>query len=80
MKKKHLPNILNYFKHQISHAVAEGLNSKIQTVKANARGSCEEPSNSYHMKQQCFHYLHSAAMRGSFPHTLQDWSICSKKL
>lgn len=38
MIKKHLPNILNYFKHRISNAVAEGLNSKIQTVKANARG------------------------------------------
>ncbi|MEJ2612534.1 MAG: transposase [Candidatus Thiodiazotropha sp.] len=38
MIKKHLPNILNYFKHRISHAVAEGLNSKIQTVKANTRG------------------------------------------
>jgi len=38
MLKSHLPNILNYFRHQISNGVAEGLNSKIQTVKANARG------------------------------------------
>ncbi len=38
MIKSHLPNILTYFKHPISNAVAEGLNSKIQTVKANARG------------------------------------------
>ena len=38
MIKEHLPNILTYFKHRISNAVAEGLNSKIQTVKANARG------------------------------------------
>lgn len=38
MIKGHLPNILTYFKHRISNAVAEGLNSKIQTVKANARG------------------------------------------
>jgi transposase len=38
MIKNHLPNLLNYFKHPISNAVAEGLNSKIQTVKANARG------------------------------------------
>ena len=38
MIKKHLPNILTYFKHRISNAVAEGLNSKIQTIKANARG------------------------------------------
>jgi len=38
MIKKHLPNILTYFKHGISNAVAEGLNSKIQTVKSNASG------------------------------------------
>ncbi len=38
MIKSHLPNILTYFKYPISNAVAEGLNSKIQTVKANARG------------------------------------------
>ena len=38
MIKKHLPNILTYFKHFISNGVAEGLNSKIQTVKSNARG------------------------------------------
>jgi len=36
--KAHLPNILTCFKHRISNAVAEGLNSKIQTVKSNARG------------------------------------------
>ncbi|MGD8570232.1 MAG: transposase [Gammaproteobacteria bacterium] len=46
--KSHLPNLLTYFKHPISNAVAEGLNSKIQTVKANARGyrSFEEFRNS----------------------------------
>jgi transposase len=38
MIKNHLPNMLTYFKHPISNAAAEGLNSKIQTVKANARG------------------------------------------
>ena len=38
MIKSHLDNILTYFKHRISNAVAEGLNSKIQTVKSNARG------------------------------------------
>ena len=38
MIKTHMPNILTYFKHGISNAVAEGLNSKIQTVKSNARG------------------------------------------
>ena len=38
MIKRHLANILTYFEHHISNAAAEGLNSKIQTVKANARG------------------------------------------
>jgi len=38
MLKEHLENILTYFDHQISNAVAEGLNSKIQLVKSNARG------------------------------------------
>lgn len=38
MIKSHLPNLLTYFQHPISNAVAEGLNSKIQTVKSNARG------------------------------------------
>ena len=38
MIKNHLPNILTYFKHRISNTAAERLNSKIQTVKANAKG------------------------------------------
>jgi transposase len=33
MIKVHLPNVLTYFKHRITNAVSEGLNSKIQTVK-----------------------------------------------
>ena len=36
--KLHLPNILTYFKHRISNATAEGLNSKIQMVKEMACG------------------------------------------
>ena len=36
--KGHLPNILTYFKHPITNAVTEGLNSKIQTVKQMACG------------------------------------------
>jgi transposase len=36
--KRHLPNILTYFKHRITNAVTEGLNSKIQTVKQMACG------------------------------------------
>lgn len=38
MLKRHLPNILSYFDSYITNAVSEGLNSKIQTIKANARG------------------------------------------
>ena len=38
MVKNHLPHILTCFKHRISHAAAERLHSKIQTIKANARG------------------------------------------
>ena len=36
--KRHITNIMNYFKHRITNAVAEGLNSKIQNIKSNARG------------------------------------------
>jgi transposase len=35
---KHLENILTYVKHPITNAVTEGLNSRIQEIKANARG------------------------------------------
>lgn len=38
MLKVHTEGLLNYFDHRISNAAAEGLNSKIQTVKSNARG------------------------------------------
>ena len=36
--KRHLDGLLAYTEHPISNAVTEGLNSKIQTIKANARG------------------------------------------
>lgn len=36
--KSHLPNVLTFFKHRITNAVAEGLNSKIQMVKQMACG------------------------------------------
>lgn len=35
---RHLDRILTYLKHRITNAVAEGLNSKIQQIKAAARG------------------------------------------
>jgi len=36
--KRHLENLLTYLKHQITNAVTEGLNSKIQSIKSAARG------------------------------------------
>ncbi|NTV66536.1 MAG: ISL3 family transposase [Chlorobaculum sp.] len=36
--ERHFGNILTYFKHAITNAVSEGLNSKIQIVKASAKG------------------------------------------
>ena len=38
MLKKHLPGLLAYTRHRITNATAEGLNSKIQTIRNNARG------------------------------------------
>jgi transposase len=38
MLKRHLENILTYLRHPITNAVTEGLNSKIQSIKSNARG------------------------------------------
>jgi hypothetical protein len=35
---RHLPNVLTYFSHRITNAVAEGLNSKIATVQKRACG------------------------------------------
>jgi transposase len=36
--KRHIDNMLTYFDHQITNAASEGLNSKIQLIKADARG------------------------------------------
>jgi transposase len=38
MINNHIENILTYFEHQITNAVSEGLNSRVQTIKAGARG------------------------------------------
>ena len=38
MLKSHWENILTYLRHPITNAVTEGLNSKIQMIKSNARG------------------------------------------
>lgn len=38
MIKNRLDNVVSYAEHRITNAVAEGLNSKIQSLKAAARG------------------------------------------
>ena len=38
MLKKHVEGLLSYFEHPITNGVSEGLNSKIQSIKASARG------------------------------------------
>ena len=38
MIARHRPNVLTYFKHPVTNAVAEGLNSKIATVQKRACG------------------------------------------
>ena len=38
MLKRHLGGLLSYFRHRITNSVSEGLNSKIQSIKASARG------------------------------------------
>jgi transposase len=35
---RHKKNLLNYFRHRTTNAVSEGLNSKIQLIKASTRG------------------------------------------
>jgi transposase len=38
MLKRHLNNILTYFRHRITNAMSEGFNSRIQSIKSQARG------------------------------------------
>ena len=38
LMRRHLDNILTYLRHHITNAMMEGFNSKIQSIKANARG------------------------------------------
>ena len=38
MIKDHFENIITYLRHPITNGVTEGLNSKIQSIKSNARG------------------------------------------
>lgn len=38
MLKRHLPNLLTWFRHRITNATAEGFNSRSQSIKSAARG------------------------------------------
>lgn len=38
MLKRHLSGLLSYFRHRVTNALAEGFNSKIQSIKSAARG------------------------------------------
>jgi transposase len=38
MLKRHLENTLTYFRHSITNAMSEGFNSRIQSIKSQARG------------------------------------------
>ena len=38
MLKRHLPNVLTYFRHRITNAMSEGVASKIQGLKKAAAG------------------------------------------
>lgn len=38
MLKRHLENLLTYFRHGITNAMTEGFNSRIQEIKSSARG------------------------------------------
>lgn len=38
MFEKHFTGIVSYIKHHVTNAIAEGLNSRIQQLKAKARG------------------------------------------
>ena len=40
--KDHWRGILNYFTHKVTNGLLEGLNSLIQSLKANARGYCND--------------------------------------
>lgn len=38
MPKRHVDELLNYFRHRITNAMAEGFNSRIQEIKSAACG------------------------------------------
>ena len=66
---RHLPNVLTYFKHRITNAVAEGLNSKIATVQKRACGFgirtiSRSPSTSIAADSTYIRYPHESRMNG----------------
>ena len=70
--KRHLGNILTYFKHRITNAFTEGINSKIQTIKQNA---CGFRNREHYRKAILFHcggldlYAKPRQQTGSLFHT-----------
>ena len=50
--QRHLPNILTYFEHRITNAMAEGINSQIQRIKNDACGY----RNKEHFKMAIYFY------------------------
>ncbi len=50
--KRHLPNLLTYFKHWVTNATSEGINSKIQTVK---RMTCGYRNREHYKTAILFH-------------------------
>jgi transposase len=50
MLKRHLPGVLTYFRHRVTNAASEGLNSKIQRIKKMAYGF----RNTEHFKTAIF--------------------------
>jgi transposase len=56
MIKRHLPNVLAYFRHRITNATSEGIASKIQALKKMANGL----RNRYNFKTAI--YFHSGEL------------------
>ena len=51
--KRHKAGLMSYFAHRVSNAGAEGLNSRIQTIRVSARGYC----NRGHFKTAIWFHL-----------------------
>jgi transposase len=69
--KRHLPNILTYFCHRITNAMAEGLNSQIQRIKHDACGY----RNKEHFKIAIYFYCGGLDL-----HPLADWKYSRARI